>query len=322
MQIQQKKYAERAYAKINLALDILGVRENGYHELDMVMQQVSLYDELTLEVFSEDSQGEKQGNRKKEAFETAVFMKSRPNIYYQIDKKELADPELDLGCRALKLLFEEFHIKEKVLLSVKKRIPVAAGLAGGSADAAAALKLANRAFQLGLTTKQLCERGKRLGADVPYCILGGTARAGGIGELLTPLPEPEGILVLLVKPDYNVSTAWVYGEYDKKGVKNHPAVGQMVSCLEQGAVGSLPGLLGNVLENVTIPEYPVIDTIKQRMCLLGAKNAMMSGSGPTVFGLFTDRNAAEAAAAAFQRDGYSEVYLTEPIGTKRQGRIE
>lgn len=322
MQIQQKKYVEHAYAKINLALDILGVRENGYHELDMVMQQVSLYDELTLELLSENLQAEKQKDREKEAFGAAAFMKSCPNIYYRIDKMELEDPELDLGCRALKLLFEEFSIKEKVLLSVKKRIPVAAGLAGGSADAAAALKLANRAFQLGLTTKQLCERGKRLGADVPYCILGGTARAGGIGEILSPLPEPEGIFVLLVKPDYNVSTAWVYGEYDKKGVKNHPAVGRMVACLEQGETGQLPGLLGNVLENVTIPEYPVIDTIKQRMRLLGAENAMMSGSGPTVFGLFTDRNAAAAAAEAFQRDGFSEVYLTEPVGLKRQERIE
>lgn len=332
MSVQEKKYVEHAYAKINLALDILGVRPNGYHELDMVMQQVSLCDTLTLKLLPEEFEVETAASGTEtenptlpgnvggagtssvtEGRGNIYRMESCPNIYYRINREDLNDPEKDLSCRALKLLFEEFQIKSKVLLSVTKRIPVAAGLAGGSTDAAAALKLANRVFHLGLTNEQLQERGVKLGADVPYCILGAAARARGIGEILDSLPDVSGICILLVKPDYNVSTAWVYGEYDKKGAAKHPDVEQMISCIEQGQIARIPELLGNVLETVTIPEYPVIDKIKREMCQLGAANAMMSGSGPTVFGIYTNRSAAENAADHFRKEGYQEVFVTEPV---------
>ena len=263
----------KAYGKINLGLDVVRRREDGYHEVRMIMQTVRVYDAIEL------NRTEEEGIR------------LSTNLYY------LPDNENNLGYRAAKLLMDEFGIRDGVEIKMKKFIPVAAGMAGGSSDAAAILFGVNKMFGLGLSKQELMERGVRLGADVPYCIMRGTALSEGIGEILTPLPPMPQCRVLIAKPAVSVSTKHVYESLNlpSLGAEAHPDIDAMRAAIEKKDLSGVVSQLGNVLETVTIPENPVIQTLKDKMMEMGADGSLMSGSGPTVFGLFTNQTAAQAA---------------------------
>ena len=279
-----------ANAKINLTLDILRKREDGYHDLQMVMQSVSLADELTVT----PARGEAG---------TAVS-----------DLHFLPTGGKNLAQMAAAAFRAATGLGGEVDVSIRKHVPVCAGLAGGSADAAAVMKGMNRLFDLDAPLSQLMEYGVSIGADVPYCILGGTALAEGIGEKLTPLPPIPACRILAAKPDISVSTRYVYEHLDARGIPCHPDIDGMEAAVR---AGDLPGILcrmANVLEAVTVPAHPVISTLKNRMLKLGAEGSLMSGSGPTVFGIFTDPQAALSALEQLQKDGLArQVFLTEPV---------
>ncbi len=279
-------YQMKAYAKINLGLDVVGVLENGYHEVKMVMQSVGIYDELT-------------------------FEKADSGITVTTDSGELPTDENNLIYKAASLMFDTYQIAGGVRIHLQKNIPIAAGMAGGSTDAAATMKGINRLFDLNCSLQELMELGVRIGADVPYCILGGTALAEGIGERLTPLvPAPECIL-LVAKPDINVSTKYVYEHLDAEGVDEHPDIDGMVQSIEEGSLQGILNRMGNVLENVTVKAHPVIDTLKGRMRELGAVGSMMSGSGPTVFGIFLDEGQAKEAYEQIKEEQLAkQLFLT------------
>lgn len=290
-----EKMELRALGKINLGLDVLGRRENGYHDVRMVMQTVYLYDLITL--------------KKKE----------EPEIELTTNLSFLPVNENNLAYRAAKLLMDEFGLPGGLLIRLEKHIPVAAGMAGGSSNAAAVLYGMNRLFSLGLTEKELMERGVTLGADVPYCILRGTVLAEGIGEILTPLPPMPRCQILLAKPPVNVSTRMVYEKLDACQIVNHPDIDGLIRGLQDQDLGKVASSMGNVLEEVTIGEYPVIDEIKRIMRESGALNAMMSGSGPTVFGIYADRAKARAAAARIREQKLAkQVYVTNVHNVKRR----
>lgn len=254
----------RARAKINLALDIVGTREDGYHEVRMIMQTLRLYDDIYLLKIPE-----------KEIRITTNF-------------RHVPTNQMNLAYRAAEILFNEYHLPGGIEIDLNKRIPASAGLAGGSADAAAVLYAVSRMYDLPMSRSMLMKRGLTIGADVPFCLLRGTALAEGIGEELTRLPAAPHYYVLLVTPPFGVSTRKVYTDLDElKEPLRHPDVDAMIREIEQPK-GNLPKLLGNCLEQVTIPMHPVIADIKKDMLTLGACASMMSGSGPTVFGLFED----------------------------------
>lgn len=265
---------ERAYAKINIGLDVLRRRPDGYHEVKMIMQTVDIYDDLFLEKTSE------------------------PGIRLQTDNEELPTNRDNLIYRAAALLMEDKKMTEGVKITLTKRIPIAAGMAGGSSDAAAAMRGLNVLFDMGYSVEDLQRLGVKLGADIPYCIVGGTMLSEGIGEILTPLPAPPDVNLVVAKPDINVSTAFVYGNLHVERLQEHPDIDGMVQALSRGDLQGICDRMGNVLETVTVREYPVIEEIKQVMRKKGALNALMSGSGPTVFGFFADSKLAETAAQA------------------------
>jgi 4-diphosphocytidyl-2-C-methyl-D-erythritol kinase len=285
--LQSGAYMEiKAYAKINLGLDIVGQREDGYHDLWMIMQQIELYDEIKL--YAEAESG---GNTEK------------GQILIACDDSMVPTNEKNLAYTAARSLFDEFEITDAILIDIKKHIPVSAGLAGGSTDAAAVLCGVNEYFGLGLSEEELIERGVKIGADVPFCIVGGTAYAGGIGEALQPLGDLTDYIVLLAVPDTRVSTKWAYGRYDeieKDGGIRHPDIDQLMAAIEMEDFGCVPDFLGNVLEYATIPEYPIISKVKSTMMSSGAAGALMSGSGPSVYGLFMDEVKAVKASNALE----------------------
>ena len=283
----------KAYAKINLGLDVLRRREDGYHEVCMVMQTIHLYDRLD------------------------IVKNQSGQITMETNLAFLPTNENNLVYKAAKLLCDEFGIKDGIHVNLQKRIPVAAGMAGGSTDAAAVLYGVNKIFDLGLTTKQLMERGVKIGADVPYCIMRGTALAEGIGEKLTQLPPMVKCPILIAKPAINVSTKFVY-ENLKLDTVTHPDMKQLVADIEAKDLHGIAAHMGNVLESVTIPAYPIIADIKEHMMNHGAVGAMMSGSGPTVFGLFEDEKTAETAYEAIRKTEFAkQVYLTTIYNTVR-----
>lgn len=285
----------KALGKINLGLDVLGRRPNGYHDVRMVMQTVYLYDQILLE------KTDKEG----------ISLKT--NLFY------LPVNENNLAYRAAKMLIDEFTIKEGVHISLEKHIPVAAGMAGGSSNASAVLYGMNRLFQLGLTDQELMERGVKLGADVPYCIMRGTVLAEGIGEELTPLPAMPKCHVLLAKPPISVSTQKVYEKLDAQEVTEHPDIDGILLGLQTGDLKKITSSMGNVLENVTITEYPQIERIKDVMKEEGALNAMMSGSGPTVFGIYDDKMLARRAAARIREEQLAkQVHVTTMHNVRRK----
>lgn len=286
-----KQIRLKAMAKINLGLDVVRKREDGYHEVRMIMQTVNLYDKLFISVSEE------------------------PGIRLKTNLGFLPVNENNLIYKAAKLLIDEFEIKEGVDIQLQKFIPVAAGMAGGSTDAATTLIGMNQLFDLKLSRRQLMERGVKLGADVPYCITGGTALSEGIGEILTRLPDVPRGYVLVAKPGISVSTKFVYTSLKLDQLEKHPDIDAQIEAIRQQDFKKMADLMGNVLETVTIPEYPVIQEIKNFMMERGAVNAMMSGSGPTVFGLFTNHRQAENACERLRDSGLAKmVFLTTFIG--------
>ena len=285
----------RALAKINLGLDVLGRRENGYHDVRMVMQTIYLYDNVTL------TKTEEPGIQ----LQTNLF-------YLPVDEKNIA-------YKAAKLLMDEFQIKEGVHITLDKHIPVAAGMAGGSSNAAAVLVGMNRLFRLGLSEQDLMERGVSLGADVPYCVMRGTVLAEGIGEILTPLAPLPKCYILVAKPSISVSTKTVYEKLDAHEIEDHPDIDGVIAGLEAGDLKKVAGSMGNVLEHVTIEDYPIIQEIKNAMVEAGALNAMMSGSGPTVFGIFEDRMLARQAQQKIRKAGLTkQVYVVNVHNNRRK----
>ena len=280
----------RAMAKINLGLDVLRKREDGYHEVRMIMQTVQMYDQLEMTVSDE------------------------PGIRLSANLSFLPANENNLVCRAAAMLMEEFHIRKGLDIRLKKTIPVAAGMAGGSSDAAAAFVGVNRMFRLGLSTEELMRRAVKVGADVPYCILRGTALAEGLGEKLTPLPSLPPCHILIGKPGISVSTKFVYGNLRAGEIEDHPDIDGMIRAIREGSLSGVTARMANVLERVTVPEYPVIGQIKRHMVEHGACNSLMSGSGPTVFGIFDDEEKARSAYRALRTSRLArQVFLTKPF---------
>ena len=284
----------KALAKINLGLDVVRRREDGYHEVRMIMQTILLYDRL-------DNKSTKERG-----------------IQIQTNLPFLPVNENNLIYKAAKLLMDEFSITDGVSVKLDKRIPVAAGMAGGSTDAAAMLIGVNRLFSLGLTKRQLMERGVQIGADVPYCIMRGTALAEGIGEALSPLPPMVKCPVLIAKPSISVSTKFVYQNLKLDDTTIHPDIDRLIDDIKAKNLHDIAAHMGNVLETVTIPNYPVIDEIKKHMLSNGAVGAMMSGSGPTVFGLFDDEDTAKKAYKAMRSSHLArQVYLTSVYNNRK-----
>lgn len=283
----------KARAKINTALDVIGKFDNGYHNLRMIMQSVNLYDNLFIKKIKEDK----------------IVLKT--NLTF------LPCDERNLVYKAAMLLKEKYEIKEGIYIDLHKRIPIAAGLAGGSSDCAATLIGIRRLFNLPISQEELMDIGKQLGADVPYCIMRGTALAEGIGEKLTKLPPFPYCYVLLSKPAFSVSTASVFKSLNIDEIKEHPKVDKMIEDIKNNDLESICGSLSNVLETVTIKDYPVIEEIKQVMLKHNALGSLMSGSGPTVFGIFTSKADGLEALKELKREyKIKDTFLTTVFNTK------
>lgn len=278
----------RAFAKINLGLDILRKREDGYHEVRMIMQTIQMYDVLEMKKVK------------------------KPGISLSVNYPYIPSDERNLVYKAAKLLMDEFQVKEGVYIRLEKFIPVAAGMAGGSSDAAAAMVGINHLFKLGLSEKDLMDRAVNIGADVPYCIMRGTALAEGIGEKLTRIAQVPDCYVLIGKPGIGVSTKTAYESLQLDKIQSHPDIDGMIRDIENGNLLAMTDKMGNVFESGIIGKYPVIGEIKDLMEANGALKAMMSGSGPTVFGIFDDREKMEAAAAVLRQSNLAKtVFATE-----------
>ena len=255
------KIYEKAPAKINLLLDVLRKRDDGYHEVEMVMTMVDLADRLEMQELPRDT----------------IMITSQAG-YIPLDEKNLA-------FQAAKLIKERYGVRTGVYIHLDKRIPVAAGLAGGSSDAAAALRGLNRLWRLGLPDEELQKLGAELGSDVPFCVTGGTAIARGRGEKLEPIAGPPPCWVVLAKPPIHVSTQDIYGKLKVQEIRNHPSLPDMLQAIRNRSFPGVCTSLGNVLEEVTMRLYPEVRQIRECMQRLGADGVLMSGSGPTVFGL-------------------------------------
>lgn len=268
----------KAPAKVNLTLDVTGKRPNGYHDLKMIMQTISVFDEIKLSLTEEE----------------------KIDLHMNKELPDKIPAEKNLVYKAAALMKEKFDIKGGFDIELQKNIPAAAGLAGGSSDCAATLIAVNEVCELGLTTQELCDIGVKLGADVPFCIRKGTMLSEGIGEILTPLTPFKDVWVVLVKPDISVSTAYVYTHLDLPNLKYHPDTDKAIECIDNGDIAGLSNVLSNVLETVTVPEYPVLTEIKEFLVQNGAEGSLMSGSGPTVFGIFKNK---EDARRAYDKAG-------------------
>lgn len=277
----------KAYAKINISLDVIGKREDGYHLLRMIMQGIDLYDEITVEKISS-------------------------GISISCNKPYVPNDERNLAYKAAKLFIDTFNIKSGVKIVINKNIPVSAGLAGGSTDCAAVLKLMNKIFNKNLSDKELMELGVKLGADVPYCINGGTALCEGVGEIITPLKPFKDKILVLVKPPFGVSTKGVYQEFDLSKVVFHPNTESLIKNMENDNIKLVAKNMKNLLENVTLLKYKEIIGIKQSMMEHGALGSMMSGSGPTVFAFFEDMLKAQKCYEAMKKK-YKDVFITRTI---------
>ena len=287
-EVQMKEIKLKAMAKINLGLDVTRKREDGYHEVRMIMQSINMYDQIRLSPLEE------------------------PQIRVKTNVSFLPVNEDNLVYKAAKLLMDEFQVKGGVDIHLEKFIPVAAGMAGGSSDAAAALVGINRLFKLGLSQKELMDRAVNIGADVPYCVMRGTALAEGIGEKLTRITQVPDCFVLIGKPGINVSTKAAYESLQLDKISSHPDIDGMIGDIERGDLLAMTQKMGNVFEPGIIEKYPVIGEIKALMESHGALKAMMSGSGPTVFGIFDDREKMEAAAEVLRESRLAKtVFATE-----------
>ena len=279
----------KAMAKINLGLDVLGKREDGYHEVRMIMQTIRMYDILD------------------------IRKTRRPGIVLTTNLPFIPTDQRNLVYKAAQMLMEEFDVEEGLSIKLRKFIPVAAGMAGGSSDAAAAFVGVNRMFHLGLTEEQLMERAVKVGADVPYCIMRGTALAEGIGEKLTRLPEVPKCYVLIGKPGINVSTKTAYENLRLDAIQRRPDIDGMIAAIRNQDLRSITEKMENVFEPGIMEKYPVISEIEKFMEERGALKAMMSGSGPTVFGIFEDREKMFAASEALKKSGLAKTVFASRI---------
>ena len=280
----------KAYAKVNLGIDVIGKRPDGYHEVRMIMQTVKLYDRITME--KNDS----------------------GNIILSTNLPYLPVNEKNLVYRAIDMIRNAYGITDGVTASIVKRIPIAAGMAGGSSDAAAAFVGMNQLFHLGITQQELMDYGVKLGADIPYCIMRGTALSEGIGEILTPLPPIPNCWFLIVKPTFSMSTKFVYENLYLDEIAVHPDIDGMKEALYQRDLIGVTDRMENVLEQVTKKHYPAIGEIKDIMRKEGALNALMSGSGSTVFGIFKSKETAEKAdAACHEHPSVKQTHIVRPF---------
>lgn len=287
---------KKAYAKLNLVLDVCNKREDGYHELRTVMQTVSLFDELTF--------------RKREDREIRLEVHAAG--------QDVPCDQNNLVHRAVRAVMERYEACGGVDIVLKKQIPAAAGMAGGSADAAMAIMACDELYELHMDRETMCELALGIGADVPYCLTGGTVLCEGIGEIMTPLPKLPWMYFVIVKPDLSVSTAEVYGALDSTRSTWHPDVDGMIRAIIKKDTGAVTNCLGNLLESVTIPKHPVIDERKQMLMDCGAEGVLMSGSGPTVFGIFFERERQRRAYEILcQIDGIGQVFMAEPVADIR-----
>ncbi|MBQ6887836.1 MAG: 4-(cytidine 5'-diphospho)-2-C-methyl-D-erythritol kinase [Lachnospiraceae bacterium] len=295
----------KAYAKINLSLDVVRRRPDGYHDVKMIMQTVDLYDMITLE-------------KAESGIHTAVKMGKSFTVENEETEnttntlsEELPADENNLIYKAAKLIMESKNITEGVRIHLEKNIPIAAGMAGGSTDAAAVFRGMNQLFSLGMSTEELKAMAVKIGADVPYCIEGGTQLSEGIGEILTPIKGIPHFYLLIAKPEISVSTKYVYENLHLEGLLGHPDVDGMAESIKAGDLGGIVSRMENVLESVTVKKYPVIGEIREFMKKHGAENALMSGSGPTVFGVYKDRQRAEEAAELLNRENLAkQIFVT------------
>ncbi len=272
----------KAYAKINIGLDVTGKTDNGYHLLKTVMQQVDLYDVITIE-------------------------RAEKGINFSCDSKDVPSDDTNLAVKAAKLMTETYGIKEGVNISLNKNIPVAAGMAGGSTDGAAVIIGMNKVFDLDLTMQEMIDTGVKIGADIPFCIQGGCAIAEGIGEKLRELDNRTEMYTLIAKPPINVSTVHVYKTLKWQEVI-HPDMDRVIKGIMAGSMDDIVAGMGNVLESVTCSEYDIINELKKAMLNIGASGSLMSGSGPTVFGLFKNKEEAMSAEKRL-KDLYPDVFV-------------
>lgn len=277
----------KAYAKINIALDVVGKREDGYHLLKMIMQTVDLYDVIEITKIDSDIK----------------LICNKP--YVPIDERNLA-------YKAAKLFKETYNIEDSVSINLTKNIPVSAGMAGGSTDAAGVLKLMNRIFNINASDEELRALGLKLGADVPYCINGGTALCEGIGEKITQLKPFNDKIVVIVKPPFGVSTKEVYKDFDLSKVIFHPRTEDIIRAMENDDIHFVSNNMKNLLENVTLRKHRVILNIKESMRSYDALGTMMSGSGPTVFAFFDDMLKAQICYDEMKKK-YKDVFLSRTI---------
>ncbi|SFU49941.1 4-diphosphocytidyl-2-C-methyl-D-erythritol kinase [Clostridium sp. DSM 8431] len=277
----------KAHAKINISLDVVGKREDGYHLLSMIMQSIELYDEIEISEI-------------------------REGITINCNKSFIPTDERNLAYKAARLFLDTYKIKSGVLINIIKNIPVAAGLAGGSADCAAVLRILNKMFNVNASDEELMKLGEKLGADVPYCIKGGTALCEGIGEKITPLKPFKNHIVILIKPPFGVSTKDVYKAFDINKVMIHPNTEKLVQKIEENDLYYIANNMKNLLENVTIRKHKVLYKIKENLVANGAVGAMMSGSGPTIFALFDDMQIARRCYDDL-KEKYVDVFLTRTI---------
>ncbi|MEA4825498.1 4-(cytidine 5'-diphospho)-2-C-methyl-D-erythritol kinase [Clostridium sp. JNZ J1-5] len=277
----------KAHAKINISLDVVGKREDEYHLLKMIMQNIELYDLLEIEVTDN-------------------------GINIECNKPYIPNDERNLAYKAAKLFMDTYGIKDGINIKINKNIPVAAGLAGGSADAAAVLIAMKKIYDMNISYEELSNLGLKIGADVPYCIKGGTVLCEGIGEILTPLKPFAGHSLVLVKPNFGVSTKEVYRNLDISRIYKHPNTEELIKAMERNDLKYVSENMKNVLENVTMKKHTVLKDIKERMCRCGALGSMMSGSGPSIFGLFDDMLKAQRCYDHF-KEKYNEVYITRTI---------
>ncbi len=277
----------KAYGKINIALDIVGKREDGYHILRMIMQTVDIYDELE-------------------------FKKNEPGIHITSNKDFVPTDRRNLVYKAIEMFCDTYGVEKAVSIHIEKNIPVEAGMAGGSTDAAAALRAMRDMYMPHISDNELMTLGVRIGADVPYCIKGGTALCEGIGEIITQLKPFKDKTLVVVKPNFGVSTVATYKGFKLSEVNEHPKVDELILAMENDDLNYVAENMMNLLELVTLKEHKEIDEIKEFICGEGALGSMMSGSGPTVFGFFEDEDKARACAEKLMVD-YSEVFVTRTI---------
>lgn len=284
----------KAYAKINLTLDVIGKRADGYHLVQMIMQQINLYDEITV-------------------------TRQEKGITLSSDSNFIPENPQNLAWRAVALMQESLGLDQGVHIAIRKHIPVAAGLAGGSTDAAAVIHAYAELCGIPLTLDEKMALGLKLGADVPFCLLGGAALAEGIGERLTPIAGLKDGWLVVCKPNFGVSTREIYTSLEWDRIEKHPDTQGMLKALEEGTAQGITPYLGNVLEEVTCRKYPEVKVLKDRMLQYGADGALMSGSGPTVFGLFRNAEKAGNAKTNLKRF-YRQTYAIKTITSQGDQR--